>query len=378
MKLNDLVKLAQKKLPLYTDKFSKKIAVTNLSGEANSTICTLSTGTVEHGLEVGEEFIINGAKRENKIVSLTQNHGLGRLVTEFAHQVTKNTPLRAGDSTHITIQGANEEAYNGTFLIMDIPNANVIEFDISSSAPTEATGKPILAEDTYSNYNGRHIVKTVEDKYTITFETDRVPDTATPIGDIFIRTGVRISGEYSIDHCIEAYEAVGNDELWGFCVLNGANVSKSRVNKSDAIATAELGTDIRIELIQDFDFFIIIPTTSEYCWIDFVDLAQDLRKAVLKVFHRAKVDSGVTDNDAYLAFVGDQPVDTTTKAFMIYQYKFQTTINIQNLDGIEPDFTPAIREFEMHHKDNLGTEDAYNIDSYADIPDELLELELDT
>lgn len=373
MKLNDLVKLAQKKLPLYTDQFSSSIPVVSLTSTGN--ICTLSTGEVAHGLEVGEEFIVEGAKRENRIVSLTQNHGLGRLVTEFAHQVTKNTPLRAGDSTHITITGANEEQFNGTFLIMDIPNSNVIEFDISSSAPTVASGNPILAEDTYSNYNGRQVVKTVEDDFTITFETERVPDTANPIGDISIRNGVRISGEYSIDHCIEAYEAVGTNELWGFCVLNGANVSKSRVNKSDAIATVEMGTDIRVELVQDFDFFIIIPTTSEYCWIDFVDLAQDLRKAVLKTFHRAKVESGVTDDDAYLAFVGDQPVDTTTKAFMIYQYKFQTTINIQNLDGIEPEFTPAIREFEMHHKDNLGTEDAYNMDSYADIPDEFIEVE---
>ena len=367
MKLNDLVKLAQKKLPLYTEQFSSSIPVVSLTSTGN--ICTLSTGEVPHGLEVGEEFIVEGAKRENRIVSLTQNHGLGRLVTEFAHQVTKNTPLRAGDSTHITIIGANEEQFNGTFLIMDIPNSNVIEFDISSSAPTVASGNPILAEDTYSNYNGRQVVKTVEDDFTITFETERVPDTANPIGDISIRNGVRISGEYSIDHCIEAYEAVGTNELWGFCVLNGANVSKSRVNKTDAIATVEMGTDIRVELVQDFDFFIIIPTTSEYCWIDFVDLAQDLRKAVLKTFHRAKVASGVTDDDSYLAFVGDQPVDTTTKAFMVYQYRFQTTINIQNLDGIEPEFTPAIREFEMHHKDNLGTEDAYNMDSYADIPD---------
>ena len=67
MKLSDLVKLAQKKLPLYTDKFSKKISVSSLIGEENSNICTLSTGTVEHGLEVGEEFIIEGAKRKNRI-----------------------------------------------------------------------------------------------------------------------------------------------------------------------------------------------------------------------------------------------------------------------------------------------------------------------
>ena len=196
------------------------------------------------------------------------------------------------------------------------------------------------------------------------------------VGDIYIRTGVRISGEYSIEHALEAYEQNDTNELWGFCILDGANVSKSRVNKTDAIATVSAGADVRAELVQDFNFFVIIPTTSEYCWVDFVDLANELRKPIMKTFHRARLESGATDEDCHLAFVGDQPVDTTTKAFMVYQYKFQTTINIQNEDGVEPEFSPAIRSLNMHHKPNFANgEDTKYMHTEGDIPDEYITIE---
>ena len=375
MKLSDLVKQAQNKLPLYTDYFSDRVKVTSLTNDGQSTVCTLETEDA-HSLQVGADFTIQGAKVKNRIVSLTQTHGLGRIVTEFNHQVTKNTPLRKGDSTHIPIQGAEQEEYNGTFLIMDIPNCNVIEFSIDKNAPATATGNPYITQDCYANYNGRHTVSAVVDDNTVQFDMGSIPDAQTAVGDIYIRTGVRISGEYSIEHALEAYEQNDTDELWGICVLDGANISKSRVNKTDAIATVMSGLDVRAELVQDFNFFVIIPTTSEFCWIDFVDLAQELRKPILKTFHRARLESGATDEDCHLAFVGDQPVDTTTKAFMVYQYKFQTTINIQNEDGVEPEFSPAIRSLDMYHKPNFANgEDTAYMHTEGDIPDEFINAE---
>ncbi len=370
MRLSELVTQAQKKLPIYTGYFSNTISASSLT--ADGTTCTLTT-TTPHGLEVGQEFTIRNAKIKNNIISLTQNHGLGRLVTQYAHQVTKNTPLRRGDSTHITIIGANEEIYNGTFLIMDIPNANVVEFSIDETAPTIATGTPYLEEDCFANFNGRHTVASVVSNTELTFELPYTPASNIALGDIKIYSGARISGEYSIEHAIEAYEAIGTNELWGFCVLSGANVSKSRVNHTDAIATIQQNADVRMDLVQDFDFFVIIPTTSEYCWIDFVDLANNLRKPILKTFHRAKVQSGMTDEDCYLAFVGDQPVDTTTKAFMVYDFKFQATINISNEDGVDGEFEPAIRELRMSHKNDRGTDNAPLIYTEGDIPDILVE-----
>ena len=375
MKLSDLVKQAQNKLPLYTDYFSDKVKVISLTAGIDGKTCRLETKDA-HSLVEGANFTIQGAKVQNKIVSLTQSHGLGRLVTEYNHQVTKNTPLRKGDSTHITIQGAEQEEYNGTFLIMDIPNCNVIEFSIDKNAPAEATGSPYITEDCYANFNGRQTVKEVIDENTVEFELEKATQIDEAVGDIYIRTGVRISGEYSIEHALEAYEQNDTNELWGFCVLDGANVSKSRVNKTDAIATVLAGADVRAELVQDFNFFVIIPTTSEYCWVDFVDLANELRKPIMKTFHRARLESGATDEDCHLAFVGDQPVDTTTKAFMVYQYKFQTTINVQNEDGVEPEFSPAIRSLDMYHKPNFANgEDTEYMHTEGDIPDEYITVE---
>lgn len=372
MKLSDLVKQAQNKLPLYTDYFSDKVKVSSLTAGIDGKTCRLET-EYAHSLVEGANFTIQGAKVQNKIVSLTQSHGLGRLVTEYNHQVTKNTPLRKGDSTHITIQGAEQEEYNGTFLIMDIPNCNVIEFSIDKNAPAKATGSPYITEDCYANFNGRQTVKEVIDENTVEFELEKATQIDEAVGDIYIRTGVRISGEYSIEHALEAYEQNDTNELWGFCILDGANVSKSRVNKTDAIATVSAGADVRAELVQDFNFFVIIPTTSEYCWVDFVDLANELRKPIMKTFHRARLESGATDEDCHLAFVGDQPVDTTTKAFMVYQYKFQTTINIQNEDGVEPEFSPAIRSLNMYHKPNFANgEDTKYMHTEGDIPDEYI------
>lgn len=368
MKLSDVIKRVQTKLPLYTSYFTDNVKVQSLTAVKNT--CTVITETA-HGLSEGDLFTLEGAKISNKITSLTQFKGLGRLITEYPHEVTKNTPLHTGDSTHITISGANEDEYNGTFLIMDIPNENCIEFSIDENAPTQATGNPEIKEDAYANFNGRQFVSSVIDEKTFTFVLPYMPASDTATGDMIIKNGIRISGDYSVQNAIKAYEAQGTNELWGFVVFDGANVSKSLVNGTDAISEFVRGADLNIELIQDVSFFVFVPTSSEYCWVDFVDITQELRTAILKTLHNARFKSGVFDEDCYLSYVGDNPVDTDGTAYAIYQYKFQTTLNIYNEDGIDAEFMPKIKHFEIRGKNNFGnSEFTPEYISRGDLPDE--------
>lgn len=371
MKLSEIIKHCQKTLPKYTSYFSDAISVTSLTSVNN--ICTVVTEE-PHNLKAGDLFTIEGAKVANKIVSLTQTRGLGTLITEHPHEVTKNSPLRDGDSTHIEIYNANEEEYNGRFLIMAIPNANVIEFSIDSDAPAVATGEPEIKEEVYATYNGRQLVKEIIDDNTFTFALPYVPEATKATGDIKIKNGIRITGDFSVTHAIKAYEEMETDELWGFVVMDGVSVSKSRVNFTDAISTFVKGADLNIDAIQDISFFIFVPTSSDYCWTDFVDLCQDLRNPILKTLHNARFDSGVTDEDAYLSFVGDNPVDIEGTAYLVYQYKFQTTLNIYNEDGVVKEFKPKIKGFKMYEKNNNEElEGTVQYISEGEIPDESID-----
>lgn len=354
MKLSDIIKHVQKKLPLYTSYFSEELKITSLTAVKNT--CTVITEE-PHNLKEGDLFTLEGAKVANKIVSLTQSRGLGKLVTEFPHEVTKNSPFRVGDSTHITIYNANEPEYNGSFLIMDIPSENEIEFSIPENAPPVATGNPEIKEDAYANFNGRQRVSSIIDEKTFSFLLPYIPATNVATGDMKIKNGIRISGDFNIQNAMKAYEEMARDALWGFVVLDGANISKSKINGTDAISEFVQGADLNLELIQDVSFFVFVPTSDEYCWIDFVDLFQELRKPILKTLHNAKFESGVYDGDCYLSFIGDNPVDTDGTAYAIYQYKFQTTLNIYNEDGVEKEFMPRIKHFAIHEKDNFEDND---------------------
>lgn len=368
MKLSDLVRHAQKKLPKYTGYFSNSLKVVSLKAVGNT--CTVVTEE-PHNLKERDLFTLEGAKVSNKIKSLTQSRGIGTLITEKPHEITRNSPLREGDSTHINIYNANEAEYNGKFLIMDIPNENVIEFSIDANAPMVATGQPEIKEDVYANYNGRQLVSTVIDENTFTFVLPYMPAIDEATGDIYIKNGIRISGDFNVHNAIKAYEEQAQNELWGFVVLDGANVSKSRVNGTDAISEFVKGADLNMELVQDVSFFVFIPTSDDYCWIDQVDICQSLRTAVLKTFHKARFESGVSDEDCYLSYIGDNPVDTDGTAYTIYQYKFQTTLNIYNEDGVEKDFEPRIKGFKLYEKNNLEDSDyTPEFISEGDIPDE--------
>ena len=64
-------------------------------------------------------------------------------------------------------------------------------------------------------------------------------------------------------------------------------------------------------------------------------------------------------------------MDTDGTAYAIYQYKFQTTIDIYNEDGIEKEFAPRIKNFAIHEKNNFADSD-YTPEyiSTGDLPDE--------
>lgn len=374
MRLRDIALHAQKTLPLYVDGFSKVVSVVDITAEDN--LLTIETAE-PHNLTEGEMLVLNGAYVPTKILSLTNDNGLGRLITDGYHNVTQNTPLREGDSTHITIVNANEEDYNGEFLIMDIPYGNVIEFSVDKNAPSVATGDNILLDEKCpSELNGLHHAQTIlsDLKFTCLLPTP----VENPVsfddftGNITMSGQVMIGSAFSLQHAGSLYTEKDTGEFVGYVVIDGADVSKSKVNGTDAIASARAGTDLRLEAIQTLNFYVFIPTKSEYAWDDYIDLCNnELRMAVLKTFHGLRITSGLYDTDNHLAYVGDTPVDTEGTATMVYNYKFQTTIFISNEDGVKSDYSRALRSFSIDGSNTFGEDESMpHLTAEGDLPDE--------
>ncbi len=366
MKLSDIVKQLQNNLPLNTTLFSNTISVSNLTLAGTTVTATTATA---HGLAVGNNVVINGATTPNPITSLTQSNGLGRLVTNYNHDITKNTPFNKGDSTHITITGANESDYNGTFLIMNIPNSNVIEFSITETAPATATGLPVLEEDIRKFYNGRQVVTAVPSTTTFEYTITDIPLATTAGGTITVNTGARISGDKSLEHAIRAYTKQPHNALWGFAIFDGSEVSKQRVNQSDSLANFRAGNDLSQRDINNFSFYVFIPSSqTNECPIDEVDTALELLPAILKSLHLAKFDTGLNDGNTNLAYIGNNFAgEAEGDAFIIWQYRFQSEVWTGNTDGVDPDYATAFRHFEF-----TGTfeENTGEIITEGDLPDE--------
>ncbi len=88
---------------------------------------------------------------------------------------------------------------------------------------------------------------------------------------------------------------------------------------------------------------------------------------MLKSLHLSTFDTGFEDDSINFVYVGDNVVIDPSNSFYVHQFQFQGIFNVTNVDGVDADYSKAIRGFDIL---TINDYDETIIEAKGDLPDE--------
>lgn len=331
MKAADVVQQLAAILPQYTDKFTRNVAISALSQTGGTATATATA----HGLTVGDQVNIYGAKAPIVISSLTRSGTLGTLVTATPHDFTD------GISATVEITGATEAEFNGTFPIATVVNRTTVAFDIPDSGATTATGAPLLLNGSnYINqYNGLREVLTTPGADTFTFSVAATVGSPA-YGTISGRCAPRITGVLSEEIIEKAYTRQdAPTDLWAFVVLGDVTANRSRETDTDATSDIDRGQHYRQLIIQPVTVYVVIPTAQENAAREARDLCEDLLQPITQAILWKRFPAYVAVNEkGPLQFTG-HGFAAYSNGYYVHAYQFEqlAVLTIEDTVGYDED-----------------------------------------
>lgn len=347
MKSNDIVNQIARVLPTLVDDFTTQIAIDSVTRVG--TIATATT-TAAHGLVVGKQANITGAQTPITITDIDRNGMIATLITDTDHDMTENAGF------NVQISGANEAEFNGTFVLLSVPNRRTLTFVIDDSGPVSATGLPLLLNGSspLQSYNGLKLVEAVPTPTTFEYS---VPDNIfTPAnGTIIAKTNPRVSTAVDFDRLVAAYTKQQPDEAWLFVVLGDALASKNRQIDVDSTDNLQIGHYFNQRIIQAVSVYVFLPASGEIGAADARDRCEELLKPICNSILGVRFPSLVENSNNPLMLTG-HGLQAYNTAFYAHQYAYEATIQLGQSDVFVPEDDVAFRCIDMTMGLDVGTE----------------------
>ena len=338
MRSSDVITQLSVLLPQLTDKFTDDVNIFSITRSGTEMTAQCAD---KHDVEVGDAVAIVNAEM-HLAAAVTRSGAIGTLVTTLVHDFTKKI------AKTVTLSGAAEAEFIGTFTTIDIVDRNTITFVMVDSGPTTATGSPVLenSESSLRQYNTTYKVTSTPDDAKFTFNHS-VSGLADPTGSILARVKPRISGAVEIPRAIAAYTQQKINKYWMFVVIDDVSASKGRAINSDAIDNIQRGNEYRQQFIQPFSIYVFIPVVEEIAARQARDIADDLFQSICKSLVFSKFDSGIfVGKQGPVQFVGHGLHQYSTSLY-IHQYSFQQIVDLTFDDTVGFDLDVAFRDIDF-------------------------------
>jgi len=333
MKAQDIVLQLQSVLPRFSSLFTDSLAVSSLTSVSNTVTAITSSA---HGLATGDPVNIRGAVIPNLLTSLTQ-------VDNVATGIANNkTDLTADDGAIVTVLGAAQADYNGTFPLLSVSNDRKTFTYQSANDPTSpATGTPTLTETlpprtlqgTQVGLNGQFQITVIDDT-TFSYTTANTPDVLA-IGTIFAEAKYRIARVVNLDEIFDAYTAQADEnsikDLWAFVSLGDNDVNKDRNAKIDGIGQESRTDDARQRIIQPFSVWVVAPTSKDLTGAIARDLMEDVAVDLYRSLLGVEFNSLLSEQRWSKVTAVGHNFSTYIKAYYVHQFVFETVKDI-NID----------------------------------------------
>lgn len=348
MKASDIITQLQVVLPTLTDDFSTQIALTSVIPAGTTATATTATA---HGFIIGNVVNISDTVAPVAITSISRSGTVATAVTTTNHDITENDL-----TVNVTLSGATESEFNGTFPLLSANNRKEFKFTVPDAGPTSATGSPILEDPPSAfGFNGLQTITAVPT--TTTFEyTLPVTLTEAAVGSGKVHSGIQITGAVSVDRAEDMYTKQTGDSLWAFVILGDVVASKDRNSRSDAVASMGRTGSRRQQIFTSFSVLVAKRATSDLSARDARDDMEDVRTQLFRALLGWEAPSGLTGQSGYgVIYVGDGFGAYDTAVYW-HQFEFQLVADISQDDTIDPDFNVAFRDISLTMTTTLGTE----------------------
>ena len=346
MRASDIADQIAVVLPQLVDDFTDSITVSSLT--RSGTIATVNT-TSAHGLTVGKQVNITGAKTPIVISSLTRSGIIGAIVTASDHDLTES------EGATVEITGATESEFNGTFTIISVQNRRNITFQMPDAGAVTATGSPLLLNgaSVFQSYNGLKQVVGVPS--ATSFEFDVADSLFTPAaGTIVAKTSPRIGTAVSFDRLIDAYTSQPQDSAWLFVVLGDSVASKNRSIDTDSTDNIQPGQFFNQRLIQTVNLYVFIPTKNEISGAKARDRCEELLSPICRSVLTAKFPS-LVENDNNPLMLSGHGFEAYNTAFYVHSYTFEATMQLGASDVYAPGDDVAFRDIGLTMGSDIGS-----------------------
>lgn len=348
MRAFDIVDRLAANLPKYTAGFSESVGIISIT--LVGTTATVTT-SASHGLANGQNAAILGVKAPVQINAATfaRVGTVATFETLQDHDLTLSERDIANGGQTITISGAVEPEFNGTFPLIRVHNRRKLSISVADSGSTTISGAPIVQAAGRNVFNGLFPVANVT---ASTFDYT-LPE-AYPLNPVVtgaaVQTGIRIAAVLDIrQYLLDVYtkQLVGDDTL--IVQLGDVTASKKRNEETDAGASANSAQSYAPMVIQQFGLYIIMNATAELSAADLRDKVEsEYIPAIFRSVLRAPFASGFSYNSHRATFTGHGVYGYfdelgKNKAVYVHEVTFEQLCQLTQADMVGADDSVAMR-----------------------------------
>lgn len=349
MQITPLVLHAARRVPALTGLFSTRLPAASMQVVTGGSTTITTTGA--HGIAIGQKVVLTVVDVEapNPIVAAERLAADQiKLTTQFDHDLTGSNPNYSNTWDEAVKLGGFGSLLDGTVQLSSVLNRR--EFVVVPHAPVATVtidGGETLYESLEGDLVGYHRA-TSATANTLTFPTPAGVTRSYTVASPIIALNPRIFGTLELATLMAAYvreeEERPANELAMFIAPADVRTSRSRNTKGDALADITDGSDYRLNVVDGFDVFVVIPTGKSMSGVAAIDAANGpVLRAVLGTFFgyvpkMPELCGGLT----YAAIPKGHAAATYNKANYVHRYSFEVQAQLTNADAIPqfdfPDF----------------------------------------
>jgi len=353
MKASAVITQLINRLPQLTDLFTTDYTVSSI---ASSGLAATVTTTTNHGLTSGSFVNIIGATADIAIASITRSGKVCSVVTSADHDLTlSDNDITRGKT--VTISGATESEFNGTFVLTRVLNRRNFTFTKADAGATTATGTPIVIDGAgVFGYSGLQSVASIVSPTVFTYTLPKALYSPAG-GSIIARTDYRVSGAVTIERALEAYTAQEINDLWAFVVIDDVTASKNRHVRTDATDTLTRTSYLKQDLVQPFSVYVIAPAVDDITGRVQRDQMEDIAPILFKSLIGKKFDSGLTGEQEYITTFVSHGFQGYNGAYYVHGFNFESVAVLTFEDSIGYDDDVAFRDIDVSMLLDFGTQE---------------------
>ena len=361
MKASDIVEHLARVIPKHSSDFSQSLAITSIV--PSGPVATLTTA-VAHGVVNGQNVAIIGAEAPVQIDSGTflRTGETATFETLQDHDFTLSERDKASGGKTLTISGATEGEFNGTFSIVRVINRRKLVIAVADSGSTTISGSPLVEDANGGIFNGLFQASNIT---TNTFDYTLPISYSLPaaVGNAFVQVSIDILAVLDINQYLRdvyTVQELNNNQL--IVVMGDAVRSKKQTEVTDAVDSSVGEDSYTPTFIQQFAIYIIQNTSTLLSAASARDKVEsEYVPVVLKSIERAKFDTGFTYSQyrsictEHGVFVYDDEI-SKGRAIYVHELVFQQLAMLdKNMDAYNEDDSVALRDIDYTLTTDLGT-----------------------